>query len=125
MIRAALIGVVVTALFVTEAAAETRFVEAFGDVPLAPSLVEAPGELVSFATAGGRIFEATARGEASVEAVRAYYERALPALGWTVTGDGAFVRGRDRLGVTVERSGGAAATVRFRLVTQRESLTLD
>lgn len=121
--------VAIALLAAAPAHAETRFLAAFDDIPLAPGLAEVANSAFAFAAAEGRIAESTATGrEADLPAVRAWYAQALPALGWALqsdAGDLVFARGRERLTVTLARGSDGAATVRFRLVARPASLALD
>lgn len=120
---------VVSLALVATAQAETRFLAAFDDVPLAPGLSERAEAAFVFAGAGGRIAETAASGAASATAdVRRYYAEALPALGWALeqAGEGLVgVRGRERLTLAFVRGSDDAVTVRFRLVSRPASLALD
>ncbi len=69
------------------------------DLPLAPGMVERPGERTSFETVAGRIEARGAAGRASREAVALFYAQALPQLGWQPQRDGGYARGGERLGL--------------------------
>ncbi len=59
-----------------------RFIDALGDVPLAPNLILVPNSAVSFDVPGGRIVQVRAQGRTNRAAVRRYYRSVLPNLGW-------------------------------------------
>jgi len=112
-----------------QAQAETRFLAAFDDVPLAPGLSERADAAFAFASGEGRIAETSAAGQGGEAAVRAWYAEALPALGWARQNpsedDLTFVRGRERLTLAFATGPDGALTVRFRLVARPASLALD
>jgi len=108
--------------------AETHFLAAFDDVPLAPGLTERADAAFTFTTPEGRIEEAAASGAAEEGAVRAYYRAALPALGWALEDDGAdmaFARGRERLTLAFARGSDEVLRVRYRVIARPASLALD
>jgi hypothetical protein len=113
----------------TPADAETRFLAAFDDVPLAPALEEQGDAAFAFGTPQGRIADALAVGAADEAGVRAWYAAALPALGWSMEADSpaamAFVRGRERLTLSFSRGSDGALAVRYRMVAHPASLALD
>ena len=114
--------------FSATAHADTRFLAAFDDIPLAPGLAERADAAFAFAEPEGRIAETTAAGAAEEGAVRAYYRAALQALGWALETDAArmdFVRGRERLTLAFARGTDGAVTVRYRMVARPASLALD
>ena len=96
------------------------------DVPLAPGLSEGPG--YQFEEAGGRIIGATASGRATPTAVRAFYGETLPALGWSLSPTGTdelvFLRGRERLTLSIRREG-QGASLDVRLFTRPASMNAD
>lgn len=107
--------------------AETRFLSALDDVPLPAGFSETEGGFV-FEGPEGRLIEARARGPASAEDCRDFFEETLPALGWAASPRAndalAFRRGRERLSVQVAEAGGAREIV-VRLVTQPASMAPD
>ena len=113
-------------LIVSPAFADTRFFAAMEDVPLAPGLIEGAG--FQFEEAGGRIIGSTATGRATPAAVRSFYTDTLPALGWsqspTGTDDLVFLRGRERLTLSIRREGQGAA-LDVRLFTRPASMNAD
>lgn len=95
-------------LSASPAAAETRFFSSLEDVPLAPGLVEIPDQTIAFDKPEGRIVEQVARvGLVSEPSVKAYYESALPQLGWRRTGPLAFARDKESLRLSFESADGA------------------
>lgn len=99
--------------------AQARYFSAAEDLPLAPGLAEA-GSGFWFHDPNGRILGVTASGPVEAEAVRGFYLETLPALGWALSpGAGAedqfvFLRGRERLALTIEAiDGGTQLEVRL------------
>ncbi len=90
------------------------FLAGFEDVPVMPGIEVIGDAGVAFDTPAGRIVEAYASGNVTREAVRKFYQTALPQLGWTRTG--ALIFSRDGEKLTLELLGtGDAVTVRFEL----------
>jgi hypothetical protein len=87
------------------------------DLPLMAGLSEVPEARVVFDKPGGRIVEAFAVGEVGAAEVAAFYGAALPQLGWTRVGEGAFEREGERLAIDVAGDGGGV-TVRFSISPQ-------
>jgi hypothetical protein len=90
------------------------FLAGFEDVPIMPG-IEVIGDVGSaFDSPAGRIVEAYASGDVTRDAVREFYQTALPQLGWVRAGTLMFSREGERL--TLELLGKAGAvTVRFEL----------
>lgn len=84
---------------------EERFFSAIEDLPLMPGLTEKPGSAVVFNKPEGRIVEMTAEGRVDDVAVRAFYDRVLPQLGWRKEGDGSYRREAERLRLGFSRIG--------------------
>jgi len=63
---------------------ESRFLMAIDDMPLANALTERPNFTVMFETSQGRISFATATGITTFEAVKGFYSKSLPQLGWEI-----------------------------------------
>lgn len=90
--------------------AETAYFTQIEDLPLAPGLEET-GDWFEFSDAGARVLGASARGAAQAEQVRAYYEAALPPLGWALSiGSGGenetvYLRGREELSLSFLQRG--------------------
>ena len=99
--------------------AHADYFDAIEDLPVAPGLEEAaPG--FSFDGAAGRIIGASASGETPPAIIRTFYAQTLPALGWSQSpgvsedGDLIFLRGRERLALTIApRANGSAVRVRL------------
>jgi hypothetical protein len=91
-------------------ARDTAYLADVDDMPLAPGLVEDPAGRVAFDKPEGRIVEAVADGAVSVGAVEAFYDGALPALGWSRTARGEWTRGSERLEIRIERDGAGVRT---------------
>ena len=62
--------------------AADRFVSGIADLPLMHGLEEVEDSAVVFSKAEGRIVEVSAYGAVTRDAVRAFYDRTLPQLGW-------------------------------------------
>jgi len=75
-----------------DAAFATDYVAEVDDLPLMPGLRQLLGAGLVFDKPSGRIVEVYAQGEVKPEAVRAFYARSLPPLGWQIAGDAAFRR---------------------------------
>jgi len=106
MSRAAIFAVAAV-VCATPASADVGYFAAIDDLPMPPGFAE--GEAGgSFTSPGGRIVLASAEGRLEPMAVRDFYYEALPQLGWSASpqSDGSlvFVRGRERLSFTIERS---------------------
>lgn len=90
------------------------FLAGFEDVPVMPGITVDDDAAMAFDTPAGRIVEAYAAGPVTRDAVRQFYQTALPQLGWVRVGELTFQRDGETL--TVELLDAAAAlTVRFRL----------
>lgn len=114
-------------LFAAPTAAEAQFFAGVADLPLAPGLSEiATG--FGFEGDGGRLVLAEAEGDAAPEAVRAFYLATLPALGWSHSPEGegmlVFLRGRERLTLTIAGDGGRAR-LSARLAVLPASMRVD
>jgi hypothetical protein len=113
MIRALFLCMLVLAGGISQASGAERFVSVIEDLPLMDGLIENENAAVTFETAGGRIAEAEARGNASPEAVMGFYAGVLPQLGWTVVSPGLYQRERERLKLAIEADGDGGAVVGF------------
>jgi hypothetical protein len=107
-------------------AQDARYFSAIEDLPIAPALRETDAG-AAFAGADGRIVAATAQGPGSGDGVAAFYRRALPALGWSLSPGGdeiVYLRGRERLVLSLSEEG---QTVRLdvRLVVAPASMDAD
>lgn len=110
------LSAVLWAVILLGAARAEDFLSVLDDMPLAPGLTELADQAAEFETPSGRIIDAVASGAAESRAVAGFYDRTLPALGWTREGAGRFVRDQERL--TIATSPGAAkgqVLVRFSL----------
>ena len=83
-------------------------------MPIAEGLEEIPGEGMAFDSAYGRVVTAVARGRADIGAVRDFYRRVLPALGWEAEAGDSYRRDGARLTIELRGHGGSV-TARFRL----------
>jgi len=114
-------------VFAAPAFAETTYFSAVEDIPLPSGFAESPGW--SMATEAGALTEARAEGPGGVADARAFYERSLPVLGWSlsVEGDGslAFIRGRERLMFGFAASSADRTTIRARLLVRPASMNAD
>ena len=72
----------ISLLATTMTLAADRFVSGIADLPLMPGLEEIDGSAMIFSKPQGRIIEVMARGAVTRDAVRAFYDRTLPQLGW-------------------------------------------
>jgi hypothetical protein len=95
-VRLALSAVLSAGILAGAARAED-FLSVLDDMPLAPGLTELADQAAEFETPSGRIVDAAAAGAAEPRTVSAFYDRTLPALGWTREGAGHFVRDQERL----------------------------
>ena len=115
----------ITALFLLAAAfppvttLAASFFIAIEDMPVAPGLTEKADSGVTFGTAGGRIVSVEAHGNAGIPAVRAFYAKALPPLGWVSNGTDAYRRDNERLTLRFA-AGNGQLTVLFRVVPVRK-----
>lgn len=76
------------------------FLEAIEDMPLMEGLSENPEAGVSFHTKQGRLIEAQASGEIPVMKVMEFYAQTLPQMGWSMTEEGVFRRGKEILRIS-------------------------
>ena len=82
-----------------------EFFRSIEDLPLAPGLTEVVEEGVEFDSPAGRIVTAVADGDADPDAVRAFYRKALPSLGWASAPGGAYRRDGEVLTLRLEIAG--------------------
>ncbi len=113
MLRALVLSLSLLAAATVPALAADRFVSVIEDLPLMEGLTENENAAVTFDSAGGRIAEAEARGNADPAKVRRFYRDVLPQLGWTPAGDGLYERERERLKLTIEADGDGGAVIAF------------
>jgi hypothetical protein len=97
---------------ISAAAAGDLFMTGIDDLPLMPGLVEDQDAGMVFDKPDGRIVEAVAVGNKSEDAVREFYARTLPQLGWRRLEDNVFQREQEQLSLAFERDG-ADIVVRF------------
>ncbi|MGB8275013.1 MAG: hypothetical protein WCF16_07050, partial [Alphaproteobacteria bacterium] len=83
------------------AAADEKFVAGFEDLPLMPGLAQIPDAGVVFDAPSGRIVEAFAEGRIDPVAVKNFYGRTLPQLGWKKSAGDRFEREGEILDVEV------------------------
>ncbi|MDA5194636.1 hypothetical protein [Govanella unica] len=104
-------------MLASTALAETRFLADMDDMPLAPGLTEIDGERLVFDKAEGRILRTAARGAVTSVAVREFYVKTLPSLGWLPVSERPDKllsdREGERLEITLE--GSSPVVVRFAL----------
>ncbi len=113
MLRIAGIVIVLLALTGgTEPAGAADFFELLEDVPVMPGLQPVEDAGIEFDTPSGRIVEAYAIGATSRRAVRDFYRRTLPQLGWQAGAGDAFLREDESLSIDFFGTDGAL-TVRF------------
>jgi hypothetical protein len=91
------------------------FVAGIEDMPLMPGLTQLAERNVVFDAPSGRIVEAYAEGQVGREAVRSFYARTLPQLGWHGQGSDRYVREGETLRIEFPdaRPGGSRVLVRF------------
>ena len=70
------------ALLVAAGVRAGDFFDGFPDLPLMPGLTERPEAGVVFDHAGGQVATAVASGPVEPAAIRRFYRRTLPPLGW-------------------------------------------
>ena len=92
-----------------------EFFRSVEDLPLAPGLTEVVDEGVEFDSPAGRIVTAVASGDVRPEAVRAFYRKALPPLGWIPAPGGAYRRDGEVLTFVFENAE-KAVKLRVRVV---------
>src|SRR5687767_6333818 len=91
------------------------FVAGIDDMPLMPGLTQSADRNVVFDAPSGRIVEAYAEGSVERDAVRNFYARTLPQLGWRGQGGDRYVREGEtlRLEFPDARGGPGRVLVRF------------
>ena len=113
MLRIAGTVIVLLALAVGIApAGAADFFELLEDVPVMPELEPVADAGIEFDTPSGRIVEAYAIGGTSRKAVRSFYRRTLPQLGWQAGAGDAFLREDESLSIDFFGTDGEL-TVRF------------
>jgi hypothetical protein len=102
-------------------AAGPAYFEALYDVPVMPGLEELPDQSMLFDKPDGRIATVVAGSSSlSPEKVRQFYSETLPQMGWKKTKENQYVRGKDRLELSIERKK-TVTLVRFSLSPARPS----
>jgi len=99
------------------------FFRSIDDLPLAPGMTEAVEQGVQFDSPSGRIVTAVARsgtgnnagGTGGAGAVRAFYRKALPPLGWSHVAGDIYRREGERLSLRIDKAG-SGVIVHIRLV---------
>lgn len=76
------VPVALAALLAASASQAADFFSAIRDLPLMPGLEERSEAAIVFDHEGGQVTTALATGPVEREAVRQFYRRALPSLGW-------------------------------------------
>lgn len=97
--------------------AGSGYVAGIPDLPLMPGLKELPDSGLVFDKPGGRIVEAFAQGDVTAQAVIAFYDGALPQLGWRREAPGAYLREGERLKLDLSQDA-RGITVQFKLFPQ-------
>lgn len=94
-------------------ASEQLFFSDLSDIPLMQGLYEVTDKAVIFDKPEGRIVEAVAVSESeNVSNIKAFYDSALPQLGWVREAEGLFVRPGEGLRVVCGAEG-KLSTVRL------------
>lgn len=87
-------------------AEESKFFSTLSDIPLMPGLYEVTRDSVSFDKAEGRIVETAAASETlSAGQIRTFYASALPQLGWSASGQDAYLKDGEKLTLRLESKG--------------------
>lgn len=98
-----------------------EYLSEIADLPLADGLAEQADKSTVFDAPMGRIVTAYATGTVDADAVRAFYDDALPALGWEKTGEGSFRRKNETLKIDVlGGQDGAPVNVSFTLSAESQ-----
>lgn len=104
LLAAVALGLLVSAIGAPVAVRPAWAVEYFSeiaDLPVADGLAEQKDKSTVFDAPIGRIVTAYATGKVDADSVRAFYDGALPALGWEKTGEGTFRRKSETLKIDV------------------------
>ena len=97
--------------------AADRFVTGIADLPLMPGLEEIDGSAIVFSKPQGRIIEVMASGAVTSDAVRAFYDRTLPQLGWRRKEAGGWQRENELLRLDM-KGGQKGLVIQFSLTPQ-------
>ncbi|MEE2996745.1 MAG: hypothetical protein VX700_06320 [Pseudomonadota bacterium] len=109
------VAVLSIAPFFGQSALSQTFFSAIEDLPIAPGLIEAVDEGVSFGSVSGRIVTAIAYGGGDIYAYRGFYKKALPALGWRRGPDNVYRRDQEALSLDFENRN-SLIKIRIRVV---------
>ena len=96
------------------AASAGEFLAGFDDLPVMPGLSPVKEAGIVFDTPAGRIVEGYAAGAVGRQKVQRFYEKTLPQLGWSKTGQNEYRREGEKLTMNFKGKDGAL-TVRFTL----------
>lgn len=98
-----------------------EYFSAIADLPVADGLTEQKDKSTVFDAPLGRIVTAYASGKLEADAVLAFYDSALPPLGWEKTGEGTFHRKAETLKIDVlGGQGGSPVNVSFTLSAESQ-----
>ncbi|HEX6120754.1 MAG TPA: hypothetical protein VFZ03_15000 [Dongiaceae bacterium] len=99
----------------------TEYFSEIADLPVADGLTEQKDKSTVFDAPVGRIITAYASGKVDADAVRDFYDSALPPLGWEKTGEGTFHRKAETLKIDVlGGQGGSPVNVSFTLSAESQ-----
>ncbi len=113
MLRAFVLSLLLLGTVAPPAVGADAFVSVIEDLPLMDGLTENENAAVTFDSAGGRIAEAEARGNAGPDRVRRFYADVLPQLGWTEAAPGVYRREREQLKLAIEADGDGGTVIAF------------
>ena len=97
-------------IWAAPAFAETNYFAQIDDLPIAPGLEETTDRF-EFSNEAVRVLGSSARGPGNAEHARAFYQAALPALGWALSiGSGGenetvYIRNREQLSLSFVQRG--------------------
>lgn len=91
-----------------------EFLAGFDDLPVMPGLAAVDGAGIVFDTPAGRIIEGYAAGTVTEDAVRSFYDKTLPQLGWKRVAKNEFRREGEHLKIDFQGED-RTLTVRFTL----------
>lgn len=98
------IGIMVVGLILPLPVASQNFFNQIDDLPIAPGMDEVGPASLFFQSSSGRIVVAVARGEGKISTVRAFYEKALPSLGWRFIRAGIYHRNSEMLKLRIQKT---------------------
>ena len=102
-------------LFLSQPALTQAFFQAIEDLPVAPGLMEAADEGVSFDSPRGRIATVVAFGTGDKATYSGFYAKALPALGWKRLSENNYRRDGEAMSLEFKWRG-SRTEVRIRVV---------